>query len=105
MNYNEKFNYLLGYLKRIAGEEFVCFNEDVYKSEKETADQNFALGFFMNEKNCFPEEAKSHDLLKCIDLYFRLCSLDVTTETLAVMASTLANGGICPITGEKVSKY
>ena len=104
MNYGEKFNYILGYLKRIAGEEFVCFNKDVYRSEKETADQNFSLGFFMNENNCFPE-ANSPYLLKYVDLYFRLCSLDVTTETLAVMASTLANGGICPTTGEKVSKY
>ena len=26
----------------------------------------------------------------------------MTTETLAVMGATLANGGICPTTGEKV---
>ena len=32
-------------------------------------------------------------------LYFRQCSLLVTAEDLAVMAATLANGGVNPVTG------
>jgi len=28
--------------------------------------------------------------------------VQVTAESLAVMGSTFANGGICPITGDKV---
>ena len=28
--------------------------------------------------------------------------MEINTETLAVMGATLANGGVCPSTGEKV---
>ena len=53
----------------------------------------------MQENNCFPVGT---DLSDCLDLYFQSCSLEVTTETLAVMGATLANGGICPTTGQAV---
>ena len=36
------------------------------------------------------------------DVYTRQCSLDVTAHDLAVMAATLADGGVNPMTGERV---
>ena len=37
-----------------------------------------------------------------VEMYFRQCSIVVTARDLAVMAATLANGGVNPTTGEQV---
>ena len=37
-----------------------------------------------------------------LDLYFRQCSVLVTARDLAVMAATLANDGVNPVTGERL---
>ncbi|KAJ8371955.1 hypothetical protein AAFF_G00298280 [Aldrovandia affinis] len=98
-NKAEKFDYMMDFLKAMAGREYVGFSNATFQSEKETGDRNFAIGYYLKEKRCFPSGA---DMIAALDFYFQLCSIEVTCESGSVMAATLANGGICPITGERV---
>uniref|UniRef100_A0AAZ3RS58 glutaminase n=1 Tax=Oncorhynchus tshawytscha TaxID=74940 RepID=A0AAZ3RS58_ONCTS len=98
-NKAERFDYVMEYLKKMSGTEYVGFSNATFQSEKETGDRNFAIGYYLKEKKCFPKNA---DMIAALDFYFQLCSIEVTCESGSVMAATLANGGICPITGEQV---
>ena len=99
MKSSEKFDYILNYMKKIAGGQFMGFNNAVFLSERETADRNYAMAYYMKENRCFPPKTQLSNIM---DLYFQNCSMEVTTDSLSVMGATLANGGICPSTGEKV---
>ncbi|KAM4582285.1 glutaminase 2b [Fundulus diaphanus] len=98
-NKAEKFDYFMEFVKKMAGQEYVGFSNATFQSEKETGDRNFAIGYYMKEKRCFPPGA---DMIDALDFYFQLCSIEVTCESGSVIAATMANGGICPITGERV---
>ncbi|XP_055005500.1 glutaminase kidney isoform, mitochondrial-like isoform X2 [Boleophthalmus pectinirostris] len=95
----EKFDYVMNFLKQMAGNEYVGFSNATFQSERESGDRNFAIGYYLKEKKCFPDGT---DMTSVLDFYFQLCSIEVTCESASVMAATLANGGICPITGERV---
>lgn len=75
------------------------FDTSVYLSERQHADSNRALAYMMNGKDVFPANTNIEDTL---DLYFQICSITTNTETVAIMASTIANNGVCPLNGEKV---
>ncbi|KAK1902691.1 Glutaminase kidney isoform mitochondrial [Dissostichus eleginoides] len=90
---------VMNFLKRMAGNEYVGFSNATFQSERESGDRNFAIGYYLKEKKCFPDGT---DMTSVLDFYFQLCSIEVTCESASVMAATLANGGICPITGERV---
>ncbi|KAG7189350.1 hypothetical protein KM043_017000 [Ampulex compressa] len=101
MTLAEKFDFTMNYFKRLAGGENFGFNNAVFLSEREAADRNYALGFYMREHGCYPDKTNLREIM---DFYFQCCSMEANCETMAVMAATLANGGICPITEEKVLK-
>lgn len=50
------------------GQQF-GFNNAVFLSEREAADRNYALGFYMRENKCFPEKC---NLRECMDFYFQV---------------------------------
>jgi glutaminase len=93
---DEKWAAIRERLSRFAGRE-LTINAEVYASESATNMRNQGIAHLLKsyERLYFdPDEAT--------DIYTRQCSLDVTVHDLAVMAATLANGGVNPITGETV---
>lgn len=72
-------------------------DEDVYRSEKATGNRNRAIAYMLSSFGVLDEP---DDVL---DVYFRQCSLLVTSVDLARMAATLARGGINPQTGRRVT--
>lgn len=99
MKVSDKFDFVTNYFKRLAGYEFLGFSNATFLSEREAADRNYALGFYMRENKCFPDKS---NLRETMDFYFQLCAMESNCEAMSVMAATLANGGICPTTGESV---
>jgi glutaminase len=59
------------------------------------------LSWLYDEKGVFPKN-KNFNLIRSLEFYFMCCSLELTAADLSVVAATLANGGVNPITGEVV---
>lgn len=68
MTLAEKFDFTMDVFKGLAGGEYVGFNNAVFLSEREAADRNYALGFYMREHKCFPDKA---NLKESMDFYFQ----------------------------------
>jgi glutaminase len=83
-------------LNRFAGRE-LGVDEAVYASERMTGDRNRAIGYMLRNYAVI-----TSDVGQVLDAYFRQCSILVSARDLAVMAVTLANRGINPLTGEQV---
>ncbi len=70
---------------------------EVYTSEADTNQRNRAIGQLLQSYGRIDA-----DPLAAVDVYTRQCSLLVSASDLAVMGATLADGGVNPVTGERV---
>ena len=96
LNPAERMERVISGLSAFAGRS-LDVDEAVYSSEIEHAHRNLAIAHML----------RSHDILTenptgVVEGYTRQCSLLVTVQDLAMMAATLANYGIQPVTGEQV---
>ena len=71
-------------------------DEAVLASEAETGDRNRALAYLMRGAGSLTLPVQ-----QALDIYFLQCSVLVTADDLAVMAATLAAGGVNPVTGRR----
>lgn len=83
-------------LSRLAGRPLMV-NDEVYMSASETNFRNRSIARMLQSLDriyCDPVEAT--------DLYTKQCSLNVSAKDLAIMGATLADGGVNPVTKERV---
>jgi len=87
---------IVGTYSDFAGRQ-LSVDQEVYKSESETNQRNQAIAALMfayGRIRTNPQQAT--------DLFTRQCAVSVNAKDLAIMASTLANGGRNPITGKQL---
>ena len=98
---DERFDLLMRFWNSAIGTQACTFDEAVYRSEQATAERNFALARLMQSHGVFPEGSIVE---RALDLYFRSCAISLDCRALSVAAATLANGGVCPLTGHRIAE-
>lgn len=93
--FEERLKRILDTFGRYAGRE-LTIADDVWKSESSTGHRNRAIAYLELSSGMIEEPVDEH-----LELYFAQCSIEVTASDLAMMAATLANGGVNPVTGER----
>ena len=83
------FDEMLERTREMCGDPDIVLNEAVYHSEMATTSRNRAISYLLESKGvlrCGVDEA--------LELYIKMCSLNVTARSLAYLGLLLANGGI-----------
>jgi glutaminase len=91
-----KWEWIHAGLSRFAGHTLVL-NDEVYASASASNQRNRGLAQFLEAY-----DRLYFDAAATVDLYTRQSSLNVTARDLAVMGATLADGGVNPVTRERV---
>lgn len=94
-NPSERLNRLLDMFGHYVGHN-LFIDMPVFLSERTTGHRNRAMAHLMLNFGMIDEKID-----EALDLYFQQCSIMVNCRDLAVMAATLANGGVNPITQKR----
>lgn len=93
----DKFNRIYDFIKNITNNPDIKVNYNVYDSEKSTGDRNRALAYYMKSTRIIEDNVE-----EILDVYFKLCSIEVTCKDIACIGAMLANDGVIPYSGERV---
>lgn len=94
--FDERFGRILEHYSRFAGRDLPV-DDSVYRSESTTGFRNRAIANLLRNFEMLDDPVE-----EAVEVYFKQCSILVSCRDLAVMASCLANGGVNPLTGERV---
>ncbi|KAJ0069951.1 hypothetical protein NL108_017518, partial [Boleophthalmus pectinirostris] len=95
----EKYDSVLNVIRRLCNKEHANLNCTSYNSSRDSSVRLSALSFYLQDKKCFPEKV---DINAALDLMLQCSSTEVTCESGAAMAASLANGGLCPLSCDQV---
>ncbi len=94
--HEQRWKYIHAGLSRFAGRD-LDIDQGIYTAAIETNFRNRDIARALQARErIYLEPAEA------LDLYTRQCSLKVNARDLAIMGATLANGGVNPVTGERV---
>ena len=95
MNTQVRLRRILEMFGRYAGRE-LAIDPQVYASESSTGHRNRAIGHMLRNFDILTD-----DPMPVVETYFQQCSILGNCRDLAMMAATLANRGVNPITNEQ----
>ena len=75
----------------------IVYSKATFNSEMSNLEHNLAIGYLLKSYGRFYGE-----VIPTITAYTKQCSAMATTKDVAVMAATIANGGVNPKTGKRV---
>ncbi len=93
---DDSWQLILDGLSRFAGRT-LDVDQQVYVSEAETNHRNRAIAQLLESYGRI-----ERDPLEIVDVYTRQCAIRVDAHDLGIMGATLADGGVNPVTGERV---
>jgi glutaminase len=94
-SYEDKLKRILSVISLYAGRQLTV-DPVVYESERATGHRNRAIGHMLRNFAILTEDPEP-----ALDTYFRQCAICVDCRDLSVIAASLANGGVNPVTGER----
>ncbi len=101
VGFQERLENMMNVFEAYVGHK-LSVSQDVFESEKLTAHRNRSIAHLLRHFDVIDEKID-----ETLDLYFQQCSILVDTSDLSVMAATLANSGVNPISKKSAipSKY
>nr|WP_090275531.1 glutaminase A [Mycolicibacterium komanii]CRL68514.1 glutaminase [Mycolicibacterium komanii] len=94
---DERFAKIHEFYSTFAGRE-LAVDHEVYTSEQASGSRNRAIAYMLQSFGVLDGDPD-----EILDVYFRQCSIKVTSTDLARMAATLARGGVEPVAGRRVT--
>ena len=87
----------LAFIRELCGIDSINFNRSVAESERANGYINMALVNFMKSFGNI-----HNDIDEVMDLYFHICSIDMSCEELSSSFLFLANNGVVPYSGKRI---
>ena len=91
------FDEALEIVRKLCMDDEIVVDENVYNSEMENLSRNRAIAYLLDSKGHMVSDVEA-----ALDFYVKMCSLNVTAESLANLGLVLANRGVNPVTGERM---